>query len=97
MNNKIFPLIIAGTIISAQGFSQTVKENIDKAAKDKSTADRAAKADVLVQKKTASIYNADSQSASSVSSNVSASQSHVKVKRKKHHKHWRKKRKSVYK
>ncbi len=50
MKKKIFTLIL----ISMSGlnvFSQTIKENIDKAAKDKSNADRAAKADVLIHKK----------------------------------------------
>ena len=34
--------------------SQTIKDNIDKLAKDKNTKDRSAKADVLIQKKTIS-------------------------------------------
>ena len=50
MKKKFFTLmIVSGFCFSA--FSQTVKEDIDRAAKDKSNADRAAKADVLIHKK----------------------------------------------
>ena len=50
MKKKIFTIMIV-SLASLNGFSQTIKENIDKAAKDKSNADRAAKADVLIHKK----------------------------------------------
>ena len=50
MKKKIFTLMII-SVSCLNGFSQTIKENIDKAAKDKSNADRAAKADVLIHKK----------------------------------------------
>lgn len=38
-------------MISINASSQTIKENVDKLAKDKSTRDRADKADVLIHKK----------------------------------------------
>ena len=49
---KIFALLLALSITTVSALSQTIKENIDKAAKDKNTKDRAAKADVLIQPKT---------------------------------------------
>jgi len=39
-------------MVSVVAFSQTVKENIDKAIKDKNVKENSAKADVLIQKKT---------------------------------------------
>ena len=54
MKKKIFTLLVAVTMVSFSASSQTIKDNIDKAAKDKSTMDRAAKADVLIHKKTIS-------------------------------------------
>ena len=51
MKKKIFTLLTLGIMISVSASSQTIKDNIDKAAKDKSNADRAAKADVLIHKK----------------------------------------------
>ena len=42
------------SVLSANVFSQTIKQNIDKQMKDKNTMDRSAKADVLIQKKTIS-------------------------------------------
>lgn len=51
MKKKFLTLIIAATMISLSASSQTIKDNIDKTAKDKNTADRAAKADVLIHKK----------------------------------------------
>ena len=59
MKTKIFALMIAGSFFYCSAFSQTVKENIDKAAKDKNTMDRSAKADVLIQKKI--IFDSSSQ------------------------------------
>lgn len=38
-------------MISINASSQTIKDNIDKQAKDKANEDRAAKADVLIHKK----------------------------------------------
>ena len=52
MKNKIFTLLALAIMVTISASSQTVKENIDKLAKDKNTADRAAKADVLIHKKT---------------------------------------------
>jgi hypothetical protein len=54
MKKKIFTFLFAASFISISSFSQTVKDNIDKAAKDKSTTDRSARADVLIHKKTIS-------------------------------------------
>ena len=51
MKKKLFTLLINGLMISITASSQTIKENIDKLAKDKETKDRAAKADVLIHKK----------------------------------------------
>jgi hypothetical protein len=51
MKNKIFTLLALVIMISISASSQTVKDNIDKLHKDKNTADRAAKADVLIHKK----------------------------------------------
>ncbi len=51
MKKKIFTLLFAAGLISFSASSQTIKDNIDKAAKDKSNADRAAKADVLIHEK----------------------------------------------
>lgn len=59
MKTKIFTLMVAGSLFCYSAFSQTVKENIDKAAKDKNTMDRSAKADVLIQKKI--IFDSSSQ------------------------------------
>jgi hypothetical protein len=52
MKKKIFTLLTLGIMISVSASSQTIKDNIDKTARDKNTADRAAKADVLIHKKT---------------------------------------------
>ena len=52
MKKKILSLLFAASMMSMSASSQTIKDNIDKLAKDKSTKDRAAKADVLIQKKT---------------------------------------------
>lgn len=51
---KILTLLISGIMISLSASSQTIKDNIDKLAKDKATQDRAAKADVLIHKKSIS-------------------------------------------
>lgn len=51
MKRKIFTLLFAATMITISASSQTIKENVDKLAKDKNTQDRAAKADVLIHKK----------------------------------------------
>lgn len=51
MKKKIFTLLIMAAMISISASSQTIKDNIDKLAKDKSTTDKAAKADVLIQQK----------------------------------------------
>lgn len=52
MKKKFFTLIISGVMISLSASSQTIRDNIDKVHKDKNTAERAAKADVLIHKKT---------------------------------------------
>ena len=54
MKNKIFALIIAASLITISASSQTIKNNMDKLAKDKATTDKAAKADVLILSKTIS-------------------------------------------
>ncbi|HUS01649.1 MAG TPA: hypothetical protein VMY77_07975 [Chitinophagaceae bacterium] len=54
MKKKLFTLLITGIMISISATSQTIRENIDKLAKDKETKDRAAKADVLIHKRTIS-------------------------------------------
>ncbi len=51
MKKKIYTLLALCIMVSISASSQTVKENIDKLHKDKNTADRAAKADVLMHKK----------------------------------------------
>jgi hypothetical protein len=51
MKTKFITLLFAGSLISFSISAQTIKENIDKAAKDKNTMDRSAKADVLIHKK----------------------------------------------
>jgi len=51
---KRFIIISILSVVSANVFSQTIKQNIDKQMKDKNTMDRSAKADVLIQKKTIS-------------------------------------------
>ena len=52
MKKKIFTLLVVGILVSISASSQTIKDNIDKLAKDKETKERSAKADVLIQKKT---------------------------------------------
>jgi|GEM_PF-6389372 len=54
MKKKILSLLFAASMITLSASSQTIKDNIDKLAKDKNTKDRSAKADVLIQKKTIS-------------------------------------------
>ena len=51
MKKRFLTLFIAVIIYSVNASSQTIRDNIDKAAKDKSNAEKAAKADVLIQKK----------------------------------------------
>lgn len=51
MKTKVITLVLALSLFSIGVSAQTIKENIDKAAKDKNTMDRSAKADVLMQKK----------------------------------------------
>lgn len=51
MKTKILSLLFAASIFTISASSQTIKDNIDKLAKDKSTKERSAKADVLIQKK----------------------------------------------
>jgi tryptophanyl-tRNA synthetase len=51
MKKKILSLLFAATMITLSASSQTIKDNIDKLAKDKNTKERAAKADVFIQKK----------------------------------------------
>lgn len=43
-------MMIPGLLLSFSASSQTIKNTIDKAARDKATADKAAKADVLIHK-----------------------------------------------
>jgi len=54
MKKKIFTFLISAIMISVNASSQTIKENLDKLAKDRSTRDKADKADVLMQKKSIS-------------------------------------------
>ena len=51
MKKKIFSFLIFAIMISVNAHSQTIKENLDKLAKDRSIRDKADKADVLMQKK----------------------------------------------
>ena len=53
-NHSMKSIIIVSifSALAANVFSQTIKQNIDKQLKDKTTMDKAAKADVLIQKKT---------------------------------------------
>jgi hypothetical protein len=51
MNRKL-TLLITATLFSMASFAQTVKEGIDKAAKDPATKENAAKADVKLLDKT---------------------------------------------
>ena len=83
MKKKLFTVLITSLIVSISASSQTIKENIDKLAKDKETKDRAAKADVLIHKKIIS----DSSSATKVNSAktvVKTPSSTVKHKKRKH-------------
>lgn len=82
MKKKIFTLIFSACFISFTASSQTIKENIDKAAKDKSNADRAAKADVLIHKKT--IYDSTTQIKITPTKVVTKTPETDKVKSKKH-------------
>jgi hypothetical protein len=51
MKTKMLTLLISAVMISLGASSQTIKDNIDKLAKDKSTRDKADRADVLIHKK----------------------------------------------
>lgn len=82
MKKKIFTLLFAAGLISFSASSQTIKENIDKAAKDKSNADRAAKADVLIHKKI--IYDSTTQTKITPTKVVTKTPEIHKVKSKKH-------------
>jgi hypothetical protein len=60
MKKKFFTLLLITSImILSNAKSQTIQENIEKAAKDKSNVERAAKADVLIHKKV--IYDDSTQ------------------------------------
>ena len=47
----MFTLLFAAVMVSISASSQTIKENIDKAIKDKNAKENSAKADVIIQKK----------------------------------------------
>jgi 5'-3' exonuclease len=49
---KILTFFFAGIMISFSASSQTIKQNIDKAIKDKNAKENSAKADVIIQKRT---------------------------------------------
>ena len=88
MKKKIFTMLFAVSLISFGASAQTIQENIDKAAKDKSNADRAAKADVLIQKKTISNSTTSTTTTSTdkpAKINTLPDQKY-KIKKKKHHK-----------
>jgi hypothetical protein len=54
MKKKLFTLLFAVTIVTINASSQTVRDNIDKAIKDKNAKENSAKADVVIHKKTIS-------------------------------------------
>lgn len=69
-------------MISVSASSQTIKENIDKLAKDKETKERAAKADVIIHKKT--IADTSAHKMNSAKTIVKTPASKVKHKKHKH-------------
>ncbi len=82
MKKKIFTFLFIAGFISFSASSQTIKENIDKAAKDKNNADRAAKADVLIHKRI--IYDSTSQTKITPNKVVTKTPEINKIKSKKH-------------
>jgi hypothetical protein len=82
MKNKIFTLLALGIMSSISASSQTVKDKIEKLHKDKNTAERAAKADVLMHKKT--IYDSTQINSPSSSKVVLKKPVSTKTKYKKH-------------
>jgi hypothetical protein len=90
MKKKILTLLFAAGLVSLSASSQTIKQNIDKQAKDKNTMDRSAKADVLIQKKT--IY--DSSKTKSTSAKVISQTTAVKKIKYNKHKYKKKARSS---
>ena len=81
MKKKIFTMLFAVSLISFGASAQTIQQNIDKAAKDRNNAERAAKADVFIQKRT--IYDS-TQTQLSTTKVVSKNPEVKKVKYKKH-------------
>ena len=79
MNKKIFTLLIGASLMSVSAFSQTIKDNIDKAAKDKNTRDMADKADVLIHKK--SIADSAVKTSANTSKHVTATAPKKQVKK----------------
>ncbi len=92
MKKKIYTLLALCIMITISASSQTVKDNIDKLHKDKNTADRAAKADVLIHKKI--IY--DSTQTKTVSGKVVSNTSGVTKTKYKSYK-YKKKKKNISK
>lgn len=81
MKKKIFTLVITCIMISINASSQSVKDNIDKAIKDKNAKENSAKADVLIHKKVI----ADSTTSKVAPANTVVKTAGVnKVKHKKH-------------
>jgi len=90
MKKKIISLLAIAIMVSYSVTSQTVKDNVDKLAKDKNTAERAAKADVLMHKKI--IF--DSTQNSTTPSSVLSKSTVAKKEKYKKHKHKMKTKKS---
>jgi hypothetical protein len=67
MNKKIFLPAVFVTALSTTAFSQTIKDNIDKAAKNPLTKENAAKADVRLHNKTTIIDSSSLKSPSQTS------------------------------
>ena len=51
MKKKTFTFLIVAFMVSLGATSQTVRDNIDKAIRDKNAKENSAKADVIIQKK----------------------------------------------
>ena len=92
MKKKILALLISGIMLSISASAQTVKDNIDKAIKDKNAKENSAKADVLIQKKTIADSTTTKITPAKVVSKTTAVNSVNKVKYKKHK--YKKKRKT---
>ena len=90
MKKKIFTLFVTALIISLSAGAQTIKDNIDKAAKDKTTQDKATKADVLIHKNV--IYDDSTKTTITPVKVVTKTYANDKLKYKTHNHKYKKKR-----